>query len=273
MSVCLFGCVRSQLQRVGSSFLTRNRTRGLCVGSTEPQPLDQQGGPCILIFLCPFSSLFTPQFKGFAAPTTRRPCVRRVAFLSALLLTLLAKRAWAASLASSPCRPSGWPLPTRGKATPGPSLAATPTPYPHLWLLGCLCQRVSSGSVYASVPLSVSRSLPFNLHVSFFSLGVSFCLLLPLPGLAQAPTPQVSVACCACWSVPLDPPPWVSVLTRLPGSLFVPSYSLLSLSPAAALPLHLPICGCLHLSAVLSLISLSLSLHLYACLSETYVSL
>ena len=118
------------MQRVGSSFLTRNRTWGLCVGSTEPQPLDQQGGPCILIFLCPFSSLFTPQFKGFAAPTTRRPCVRKVAFLSALLLTLLAKRAWAASLASSPCRPSGWPLPTRGKATPGPSLAATPTPYP-----------------------------------------------------------------------------------------------------------------------------------------------
>lgn len=67
MSVYLSGCLRSQLQRVGSSFLTRNRTRGLCVGSTEPQPLDQQGGPCILIFLCPFSSLLTPRFKGFAA--------------------------------------------------------------------------------------------------------------------------------------------------------------------------------------------------------------
>lgn len=111
--------------------------------------------------------------------------------------------------------PCGLGVSQNSRGLSPPIASKPPTPHAHLWLLGSLCQRVSSGSVYASVPLSVSRSLPFSLHVSFFPLGVSFCLLLPLPGLAQAPTPQVSVACCVYWSDPLDPPPRVSVCAVL----------------------------------------------------------
>ena len=91
-----------------------------------------------------------------------------------------------------PC-PSAW---VSRRSPEACLLLLLPTPTPHLWLLGSLRQRVSIWvCLCLCLSLSVSRSLPFSLHMSFFALCVSFCLLLPLPGLAQAPPPpQVSVS-------------------------------------------------------------------------------
>ena len=53
----IFSCnMRTQVRHVGSSSLTRDQTCAPCIGSSESQPLDQQGRP-YLAFLklgCPF---------------------------------------------------------------------------------------------------------------------------------------------------------------------------------------------------------------------------
>ena len=48
--IYLFGCSGSQLQHVGSSSLTRDRTWAPCTGSSESQPLDHQGSPISITF-------------------------------------------------------------------------------------------------------------------------------------------------------------------------------------------------------------------------------
>ena len=45
------GHANSYLWRVGSSSLTRDRTRAPGIGSVVTQPLDHQGSPCTLVFL------------------------------------------------------------------------------------------------------------------------------------------------------------------------------------------------------------------------------
>lgn len=58
-NACLFLWLRRILVAACGLWLPdQSQTQSLCVGSTEPQPVDQQASPCILIFLGPFNSLF-----------------------------------------------------------------------------------------------------------------------------------------------------------------------------------------------------------------------
>ena len=55
-SFIYFGCVKSQLQHVGSSFPTRDQTQAPCIVSTESQPLNHHESP---IFSHLLSKLYT----------------------------------------------------------------------------------------------------------------------------------------------------------------------------------------------------------------------
>ena len=61
--IYLFGCSGSQLQHVGSSSLTRDRTWAPCTGSSESQPLDHQGIPRMMILI--FSQLIRHPLTKF----------------------------------------------------------------------------------------------------------------------------------------------------------------------------------------------------------------